>query len=635
MPSDVIEIKKDEACQVHGAPSRAANRTLLIMIAASLALIVWRVWVYGPSGHAAPETAHRSFPLLIGAEIWGLLFDRHGIVAELWDVFPYFIAGVLLAGYIRTYKIAVKLQAKLRQYGVASVFLASFVGIVTPLCACGTLTTAISLLFAGIPLAPVMALLVTSPLMSPSTYLITLNDLGPEWTVIRTVSAFAMGVFAGIVTHLLRDRGFRTETVFIEGAIPRGDFHDEAYPDERLRCNCKEKLGNRVAARTGNLFLVFLAKSAEMLWTVGKYILVGVAIGTIVERYVPFEWIYQLFGRKDPLNIVWITLGSVPLFLHQISASSILYHVKSSLAGTLDNGAALAFMIGGPVTAVPTMVLFWTVFKKRVFGLYLFICIAGTLLIAYTFQFLVFVPNVDTGNPLVKGVRTLSGGYSSVIQKQDKNVRIVMDPDGSGMIALSADELSQRGGIVFDASFDRMQIGNTERYDNAIYLGNVASWLEQNNSSQVKGRILIYHASARASAGKTVIGKNGISSLEQQGFSVRISGRRDLPQLSAALLEAYSQVWVLFGDAGQVLSDGELEALAGFMNSGKGMLIVAGPEGGGAWDPAAANRLASRYGVEFSRPVKHREELPATTASYFLQRTSGLLGSILKFFHKA
>jgi uncharacterized membrane protein YraQ (UPF0718 family) len=157
------------------------------------------------------------------------LFDRHGIIAELWDVLPYFLAGVLLAGYIRTYKIAVKLQAKLRKYGFLSIFLASLIGLITPLCACGTLTTAISLLFAGVPLAPVMALLVTSPLMSPSTYLLTLNDLGPEWTVIRTLAAFLLGMLAGIVTLLLRDRGFRTDSIFIEGPFPAG-FHDEAYP---------------------------------------------------------------------------------------------------------------------------------------------------------------------------------------------------------------------------------------------------------------------------------------------------------------------------------------------------------------------------------------------------------------------
>jgi len=463
------------------------------MIVVGFALIVWHVWTFGPSGHTGEAAAVKEpFLPMLGAELWNLLIDKHGIFAELWDVFPYFIIGVLFAGYIRTYKIALKLQLTLRKYGVMSVFIASFIGIITPLCACGTLTTAISLLFAGIPLAPVMSLMVTSSLMSPSTYLLTLNDLGPEWTVVRTLAALLMGVFAGIVTHFLRRWGFETKEVFIDGAIVRGDFHDEDYPDERLRCGCKQKFGNRVALKTANKFLIFLAKSAEMLWMVGKYVLVGVIIGAIVERYMPTDWIYYFFGRKDPLNVLWITLVSVPMFLHQISASSILFHIKGSLNGTLDSGAALAFMIGGPVTAVPTLVMFWTIFQKRVFVLYMFICLAGTVLITYFIQALFFVPGIDTGNALLKGVGSLSGGNAAIIRKNHESVRIVMDPADKPLIATYNNLLGTEGGVVFDAGAARFMAANLKNADNSRYVENIADWLEQSSSVESKGSILAY-----------------------------------------------------------------------------------------------------------------------------------------------
>src|SRR5512133_245606 len=410
------------ACDVHGHQGHhgaSGNWMLIAMVSTSVALIVWHVWNSGVSSHLIVDNeASLSFLERLEIEIVDLLFNKKGVLGELREVLPYFLGGILIAGYLRTYKIAVKLQMSLKKYGVASVFLASFVGIITPVCACGTLTTAISLLFAGVPLAPIMSLMVTSPLLSPSTYLITLNDLGPEWTVIRTVSAYAMGIFAGLITHYVSKRpGFSNKEIFIEGGVIRGDFHDDDYPDERLRCNCRRNFGNRVAVRTSNKFVIFLAKSAEMLWVVGKYVIVGVFIGAVVERYLPREWVYQFFGNKGPLSIVWVTLASVPMFIHQISASSILSHIKSSLNGTLDNGAALAFMIGGPVTAVPTMVMFWTFFKKRVFALYMFVCLSGTLLISYTFQVLLFTPGVDLGHALLKGVGNLGGGPAAVIQK--------------------------------------------------------------------------------------------------------------------------------------------------------------------------------------------------------------------------
>jgi uncharacterized membrane protein YraQ (UPF0718 family) len=635
----ITSLKRNDECQIHGAPSKAANKMLLFMILASLSLIIWHVWVYGPTDQTTkPESLQRPFPMLLGSEIWDLLFNRHGIIAELWNVFPYFIVGILLAGYIRTYKIAVKLQATLRRYGFLSIFLASLVGILTPLCACGTVTTAVSLLFAGLPLAPVMSLLVTSPLLSPSTYLLTLNDLGPEWTAIRTVAAFTMGIFAGVVTHLLRNRGFQTEVIFIEGAVPRGDLHDEAYPDERLRCNCKEKFGHRVAAKTKNMFVVFLAKSSEMLWLVGKYVLIGVAIGAIVERYMPFKWIYELFGQQDnKLSIIWVTLGSVPIFLHQISASSILYHIKSSLHGTLDGGAGLAFMIGGPVTAMPTMIMFWTIFKKRVFFLYMFVCIVGTIIIAYAFQFLVFVPYVDTGNPLLKNVRSISGGSSSIINKQNKDVRIVMDPGGKNIIATYNNDLERQGGIVFDSGFERFLNGSADKYDNRQYINNIATWLEENNNSSLKRSILIYDTFYKSGLDKNTFSKNVLVLLKKKGFKVIITNRHETPEVSERLLGGYSQFWIFFeeSDSGRYFSDAELETISRFTGDGKSMLIVSGKPRDGTTDLSAANQLSSRYGVIFSGFVENKEELSATTASYFLNRMSGTLGRILKFVHKA
>ncbi|HEY3309012.1 MAG TPA: permease [Desulfuromonadaceae bacterium] len=627
-------IKPKEVCQVHGNHARSGNWMLIAMMLISLSFIVWHVWVNRAGSYPSiPGAESRAFPLLLGDELWNLLFNKKGILAELREILPYFLIGIFIAGYLRTYKIAQKLQATLKKYGVLSVFLASFVGIITPLCACGTLTTAISLLFAGIPLAPVMALMVTSPLLSPSTYLLTLNDLGPEWTAIRTISALAMGIFAGLVTHFLsKGDYFKKNDIFIEGAILRGDFHDDDYPDERLRCNCRRNFGNRVAVRTGNKFYVFLAKSAEMLWVVGKYVIVGVVIGAVVERYLPSAWIYRFFGQKDPLNIVWITLASVPMFIHQISASSILYHIKGSLNGTLDNGAALAFMIGGPVTAVPTMVLFWTFFKKRVFFLYMFVCLSGTILISYAFQFLIFVPGVDLGNSLLNGIGSLAGGASSIIEKHDPKVRMIMDPGGKGIIATYTNDAEGVGPIVFDASPGRF---TTDHYDNRNYILNIAEWLSQNSTAHKN--ILVYNLSEPDPGGLSpFLGDTLLARLGNQGFKVRLADRKIIPRLTERNLDGYDQLWLFFGSPGaNALNDMELKVIRGYNTKGGAALIVPDAIHSHGDDVQEANRLSSGYGVRFKGFVKNNQELRVSSTSNILQRTAEWLGSFLKLVKKA
>jgi uncharacterized membrane protein YraQ (UPF0718 family) len=607
------------------------------MIAACLGLIVWHVWTYGLSSSTAGAPQAAPLPLLIGYEIWDLLFNGHGIIAELRDVLPYFLVGMILAGYLRTFKIAAKLQASLKKYGALSIVVASFVGIITPLCACGTITTAVSLLFAGLPLAPVMSLMVTSALLSPSTYLITLNDLGPEWTVIRTISALAMGLFAGGVTHVLCKRGFDKGGLFIDGAVVRGDFHDEDYPIEHLRCDCREKFGNRVAVRTNSKFLIFLAKTSEMLWPVGKYILVGVAIGAIVERYIPTEWMFRFFGRQDPLNIVWITFASVPMFLHQISASSILSHIKNSLNGTLDGGAALAFMIGGPVTAIPTMVLFWTIFKKRVFALYMFVCLAGTILIASAFQWLVFVPGVDTGNQLFKNVSSLAGGRSSVIRKEGKNVRIALDPAGRNVIATYSNDLASHGGVVFDAGIDRFAAAVAGVENDRRYVANIAAWLEQSGSSPSGRNVLIYTVAGRG-VGDAGASAEGVADvLRQAKFTVTCSDRTTTPQLTEKLLADVGQLWLFFPESGdkRQLTDSEMKLVSSFNERGNGMLVSLDNRQADPQKDASVNLLSSRYGVQFSGSTESGPRIFVGMTSQLFASASELLGRFLKIVHKA
>jgi uncharacterized membrane protein YraQ (UPF0718 family) len=625
---NVTEAKKAEECEIHSKPARTVNRTLIILLLAALALIVWHVWVYGPSEHgASSSTVKKSFPILLGIEIWDLLFDRHGVFAELWDVLPYFLVGIFLAGFIRTFKLAIKLRNSLIKYGFLSIFLASLVGILTPLCACGILTTAITLLFAGLPLAPVMALLVSSPLISPSSYLLTLSDLGPEWTAIRTVAAFLMGIFAGIVTHVVRNRGFQTDSVMIEGAVPRGDFHDEEYPDEELRCNCKQRFGNRVAAKTNSTFLVFLAKSAEMLGQVGKYVLVGIAVGSVVERYMPSQWIHDLFGQESALSIIWITLGTVPVFLHQISASSILHNIKESLDGTLNGGAGLAFLIGGPVTAIPTMTMLWAIFRKRVFVLYMVICLVGTIGLAYSFQYLVFVPNVDTDNPLLRGVKSISGGTSSVITNTGKYIRIVMDPGGKNMIAIYDNVVEGHGSIVFDSGFDKYLAGSAERYDNGKYIQNVAAWLEENNGSVANNNILIYNTYSGSGLDQESFSRDILSMLDKKGFTVTMTDRNETHEITDNLLEDHSQLWLFFGESENSISfsEDELTALSGFTEEGKGMLMLAGRHEGDGNELKAANQISSGYGVRFSGSAVNKKELPVSTYFNVFNRLAGLL----------
>jgi uncharacterized protein len=66
----------------------------------------------------------------------------------------------------------------------------------------------------------------------------------------------------------------------------------------------------------------------------------------------------------------------VPLYLSNISALPI---VSGLLTQGMQPGAAIAFLIAGPVTTVPAMTAVWGIARRQVFVLYLAVGLLGAL----------------------------------------------------------------------------------------------------------------------------------------------------------------------------------------------------------------------------------------------------------------
>ncbi|NIQ95541.1 MAG: permease, partial [Desulfuromonadales bacterium] len=127
----------------------------------------------------------------------------HEMWEELLYILPYLAIGVLFEAVIRTFKWHVKIRHALTRFGHFSIVMATILGVASPLCACATLPLVISLLLAGLPLAPAMALLITSPLMSPASYSMLSGMLGVQWATLVVVCAVCLGLFGGAVTQIL------------------------------------------------------------------------------------------------------------------------------------------------------------------------------------------------------------------------------------------------------------------------------------------------------------------------------------------------------------------------------------------------------------------------------------------------
>ena len=317
-----------------------------------------------------------------------LLELARGIGEGFLHVLPYLVIGVLFEATIRTLKWHVKIRKVLTRYGILAIPMATLLGVASPMCACATLPLVISLLVAGLPLAPAMALLVTSPLMSPASFTMLSAMLGTNWALTVLICAVLLGLFAGYATHLLRKKGFSEKDIFRK-ALPQGDFHDPDYPVEELRCDCGQQLSHRVNRCTHNKFLVFLARFWEGSLKISKFVLIGLIIEVIALLVIPNGWITGLLEGQGIAPIFTLTLAAIPLHLPQVTAASMLFGFYLPDPGQvipLAKGAGVAMLVGGPVTALPVMAVFISMFKPRVLFLYISLCVGGTIALALIFR---------------------------------------------------------------------------------------------------------------------------------------------------------------------------------------------------------------------------------------------------------
>jgi uncharacterized membrane protein YraQ (UPF0718 family) len=99
----------------------------------------------------------------------------------------------------------------------------------------------------------------------------------------------------------------------------------------------------------------------------------------------------SVLESNNPLVVPAIAISAIPLHINQITAVSFLWGFNDLLietGGKMSNSVGLAFLVGGPVTAIPAMAVFISLFKKRVFLLYIALCVTGTLICSYAYQLL-------------------------------------------------------------------------------------------------------------------------------------------------------------------------------------------------------------------------------------------------------
>ena len=254
-----------------------------------------------------------------------------------------------------------------------TIVLASVVGALSPFCSCGVIPLIAAMLRAGVPLAPVMAFWLASPIMDPEMFVLTAAGVGIGFAIAKTVAGIGMGLLGGIAVRALEGAGGLRNPLagaagggcgpgFDTGTPVSVQWRVWSQPERRDRFR-------RESLHTGAFLL--------------KWLTVAFLAESLMMAYVPAESVAAALGGGSVFAIPLAAVVGVPAYMNGYAAIPL---ISGLVEMGMSSGAALAFATAGAVSCIPAAIAVWALVRRSVFVLYIALGLGGAILSGVLYQ---------------------------------------------------------------------------------------------------------------------------------------------------------------------------------------------------------------------------------------------------------
>lgn len=266
-----------------------------------------------------------------------------------------------------------KMQQVLSSDKKSGYIVAAVLGMLTPFCSCSTIPMIKGLIKARSGFGPVMVFLFTSPLLNPVIIGLLWYTFGLGLTVIYFVVALVTSLFAG---WLLDRFGFYqyVKSFAVEKSTRSGSSVANGCGASSI------KSGDKLAQRSK--FSGVWKETLIDFKSVLPYLLVGIALGSVIYGFVPTELLSQYAGGDNPLAIPVAAVIGIPLY---IRAEAVIPLAGVLMAKGVSAGAVLALIIGSAGASLTEVI---PIFKWQIIVAFLavvFMMAVGAGYFAYFF----------------------------------------------------------------------------------------------------------------------------------------------------------------------------------------------------------------------------------------------------------
>ena len=295
-----------------------------------------------------------------------VLSNTWALFTELWYYVLLGVFSAVLVAWLMSHK---KIRGFLTRRGGIPILFSAVIGVFSPMCTFAAIPLAGGLIATGVPVPPIMAFLIASPLMNPSLFIITWGVMGPQMALARVFSALILALAGGLITEWALAHGW-LNLIHPLSAHFRNSGSFVSRPGDELISH-------------GESIRELLKQSLKMTLFISKYFMMALFLAGAVQAFISPHWVSALLGGSGFKSVLVGGLLGIPLY---VCGGGTVALIGVLVSMGMGQGAALAFFITGPATKISTIVSLNAVLRRKAAVVYLAVTLIGGVLFGYGYS---------------------------------------------------------------------------------------------------------------------------------------------------------------------------------------------------------------------------------------------------------
>jgi len=281
-------------------------------------------------------------------------------VSIVLEALPFMLLGTLIGGFIEVFVSRDQIIGFLPGRQRHTIFIAAGLGLIFPVCECAIVPVVRRLVGKGIPLGAAVAFLLGGPIVNPIVFASTAVAYGYEWKMAagRMMLGYGIAVGIGLLADLMfsKKQAIHSRVIAVQAADKRRAVQ---RPDTQI--SLWRKSGRAVRHASDDFIQI------------GGFLVIGAFAAGLIQVAVSRQDFVSLMGTPAVSILMMMGLAMVLNLCSETDA----FIAASFRFTAIPISAQMAFMVLGPMLDIKLLLMYISLFKKRVI-----IVLAGLILTA-------------------------------------------------------------------------------------------------------------------------------------------------------------------------------------------------------------------------------------------------------------